>query len=444
MIDTIRYVNKQIEERDIRFIRLWFTDLLGNLKSFAITPSAVEEALVEGIGFDGSAIDGVKREDQKSDMLVFPDPSTFQVLPWRPQDKGVARMFCDIRTPEGVPSIGDSRHILMNVLKRGAEKGLILNAGTELEYFYFKDAAVPEPIDCGGYFDLTPLDNASDLRRETILTLEQMGVPVQASLHEDAPSQHEIDLGFSDALSAADAVMTARLVVKEIASAHGVHASFMPKPLTGVSGSAMFVHESLLTEDGNAFYDANDPDGYGLSTLAKRYIAGILKYAPEFMLVTNQYVNSYKRLVTGFDAPTHISWGNRNRSTIVRIPRFKPSKEISARIQLRNADSAANPYLTLAVTFGAGLKGIEEELPLPAPVESDLFSMTPAQRAELDIDPLPTDLSRAVDAFEASDLMRDILGDYVHDYLVSTKRAEWEEYRSQVSRWEIDRYLSKL
>ena len=353
-------------------------------------------------------------------------------------------MFCDIRTPEGVPSIGDSRHILMNVLKRGAEKGLILNAGTELEYFYFKDAAVPEPIDCGGYFDLTPLDNASDLRRETILTLEQMGVPVQASLHEDAPSQHEIDLGFSDALSAADAVMTARLVVKEIASAHGVHASFMPKPLTGVSGSAMFVHESLLTEDGNAFYDANDPDGYGLSTLAKRYIAGILKYAPEFMLVTNQYVNSYKRLVTGFDAPTHISWGNRNRSTIVRIPRFKPSKEISARIQLRNADSAANPYLTLAVTFGAGLKGIEEELPLPAPVESDLFSMTPAQRAELGIDPLPTDLSRAVDAFEASDLMRDILGDYVHDYLVSTKRAEWEEYRSQVSRWEIDRYLSKL
>lgn len=444
MIDTIRYVNKQIEERDIRFIRLWFTDLLGNLKSFAITPSAVEEALVEGIGFDGSAIDGVKREDQKSDMLVFPDPSTFQVLPWRPQDKGVARMFCDIRTPEGVPSIGDSRHILMNVLKRGAEKGLILNAGTELEYFYFKDAAVPEPIDCGGYFDLTPLDNASDLRRETILTLEQMGVPVQASLHEDAPSQHEIDLGFSDALSAADAVMTARLVVKEIASAHGVHASFMPKPLTGVSGSAMFVHESLLTEDGNAFYDANDPDGYGLSTLAKRYIAGILKYAPEFMLVTNQYVNSYKRLVTGFDAPTHISWGNRNRSTIVRIPRFKPSKEISARIQLRNADSAANPYLTLAVTFGAGLKGIEEELPLPAPVESDLFSMTPAQRAALGIDPLPTDLSRAVDAFEASDLMRDILGDYVHDYLVSTKRAEWEEYRSQVSRWEIDRYLSKL
>ena len=444
MIDTIRYVNKQIEERDIRFIRLWFTDLLGNLKSFAITPSAVEEALVEGIGFDGSAIDGVKREDQKSDMLVFPDPSTFQVLPWRPQDKGVARMFCDIRTPEGVPSIGDSRHILMNVLKRGAEKGLILNAGTELEYFYFKDAAAPAPIDCGGYFDLTPLDNASDLRRETILTLEQMGVPVQASLHEDAPSQHGIDLGFSDALSAADAVMTARLVVKEIASAHGVHASFMPKPLTGVSGSAMFVHESLLTEDGNAFYDANDPDGYGLSTLAKRYIAGILKYAPEFMLVTNQYVNSYKRLVTGFDAPTHISWGNRNRSTIVRIPRFKPSKEISARIQLRNADSAANPYLTLAVTFGAGLKGIEEELPLPAPVESDLFSMTPAQRAALGIDPLPTDLSRAVDAFEASDLMRDILGDYVHDYLVATKRAEWEEYRSQVSRWEIDRYLSKL
>ena len=444
MIDTIRYVNKQIEERDIRFIRLWFTDLLGNLKSFAITPSAVEEALVEGIGFDGSAIDGVKREDQKSDMLVFPDPSTFQVLPWRPQDKGVARMFCDIRTPEGVPSIGDSRHILMNVLKRGAEKGLILNAGTELEYFYFKDAAVPEPIDCGGYFDLTPLDNASDLRRETILTLEQMGVPVQASLHEDAPSQHEIDLGFSDALSAADAVMTARLGGSEIASPHGGPAAVMPKPLTGGSGSAMFVHESLLTEDGNAFYDANDPDGYGLSTLAKRYIAGILKYAPEFMLVTNQYVNSYKRLVTGFDAPTHISWGNRNRSTIVRIPRFKPSKEISARIQLRNADSAANPYLTLAVTFGAGLKGIEEELPLPAPVESDLFSMTPAQRAELGIDPLPTDLSRAVDAFEASDLMRDILGDYVHDYLVSTKRAEWEEYRSQVSRWEIDRYLSKL
>ena len=444
MIDTKEFVARQIEERDIRFLRLWFTDLMGNLKSFAITPSDIDTALDEGIDFDGSAIDGVARPAQKTDMLAVPDPSTFQVLPWRPQTHGVARMFCDVRTPEGEPAPGDSRNILVRMMKRAADQGYYLNIGTEMEYFYFADATAPVPIDTGGYFDLTPLDNASDLRRETILMLEQMGVPVECSLHEEGPSQHEIDLHYADAVTAADSVMTARLVIKEIASAHNAHASFMPKPIEGEPGSALYMHQSLLNEDGNAFYDADDPSGMHLSSLAKSYIAGLLKYAPEYMLITNQYVNSYKRLVPGFGAPAFCTWGSRNRFTLVRVPRYKPNKDMSARVEIRSMDSAANPYLAFAATLAAGLAGIEEGLELPPALDRNPFELTRAQRAELGIRPLPSDLSRAVDAFEQSELMRDVLGDYAHAYLVRAKREEWEQFCCHVSSWEMDRYLSKL
>lgn len=444
MVDTRDFVLKQIEERNVHFIRFWFTDLLGNLKSFAVTPSEVECAFEEGMGFDGSAIEGLSLV-QESDMLVRPDASTFQILPWRPKDNGVARMFCDIYDPDGNPCDADSRFILMNMVRKAADMGFLMNIGTELEYFYFQDSSSPTPIDRGGYFDLTPLDNASDLRRDTVLTLEQVGIPVEYSHHGSAPSQHEIDLRFTDPLSAADSVMTARLVVKEIATAQGVHASFMPKPLENAAGSGMHVHQSLFTEDGeNAFYDPSDPEGFGLSSLAKHYIAGLLRYAPEFMLVTNQYVNSYKRLVPGQAAPLFVSWGNRNRSTMVRIPRYKPGKPQSTRIELRSVDSASNPYLAFAVMLAAGLKGIEGELPLMPPATTDLSSLSVAQRATANAAALPLTLGEAVEAFAASELMRDVLGEHVHGFLVESKRAEWEAYRAHVSSWELDRYLSVL
>ena len=443
MIDTKQYVIKQIEERNIRFLRLWFTDIFGNLKNVAITPSDIEWAFEEGIGFDGSSVDGLAPL-QDSDMLVHPDASTFQVLPWRPSDDGVARMFCDVRTPDGIAAAGDSRHILMETLKRAGAMGYSVNIGTAVEYFCFKSADAPEPIDQGGYFDLAPLDNAADLRRETVLTLEKMGIPVEYSHHEAAPSQQEIDLRYCDALSAADAVVTARLVIKETAHAQGFHATFMPKPLQGQPGSAMHVHQSLFDEHGNAFADANDPEGMGLSAVAKSYIAGLLKYAPEYTLITNQYVNSYKRLVPGFDAPLHVSWGNRNRSAMVRVPRYKPGKPASTRVEVRSVDSAANPYLAYAAMLAAGLKGIEEGLVLGAPVEKNLFKVTPAEADELGLKLLPRDLSQAISAFEHSELMHEALGDAVCDYLVEAKRAEWEEYRAHVSSWEIDRYLARL
>lgn len=443
MIDTKQYVIKQIEERDIRFLRLWFIDILGNLKNIAITPSDIDTAFEEGIGFDGSSIDGLACV-QDSDMLAHPEPSTFQVLPWRPSNNGVARMFCDIYTPDGEPARADSRHILMKMLKKASSLGYAVNVGTAVEYFCFKDSMSPDPIDRGGYFDLAPLDNAADLRRDTVLTLEQMGIPVEYSHHEAAPAQQEIDLRYCDALAAADAVITARLVIKETAYAQGLHATFMPKPLEGCPGSAMHVHQSLFDEEGNAFFDANDPDGYGLSSAAKSYIAGLLKYAPEYMLVTNQFVNSYKRFVPDLDAPLHACWGQANRSAMVRVPRYKPTKGSSTRVEVRSVDSAANPYLAFAVMIGAGLRGMEEGLELPAPILKNAFALSSSEREEMGLVPLPSDLSRAVDAFEQSELMREVLGDSVHSYLVKTKRAEWEEYRAHVTSWEIDRYLATL
>ena len=439
------FVLKTVESRDVHFVRFWFTDVLGNMKSFAVVPGELESAFEEGMGFDASCIEGFSAA-QESDMLAFPDPSTFEILPWRPQANAVARMICDIRTPEGEPYAGDSRHVLERVVRRAAEDGYSFIVGPELEYFYFKDAEGTDVLDHGSYFDLTSLDSASDLRRDTVLTLEKMGIPVEYSHHEKGPSQHEIDLRYADALSMADAVMTYKLVVKEIAMKHGVYASFMPKPMAGEPGSGMHVHQSLFDLDGNnAFFDADDPLGYNLSKVAKHYIAGLLKYAPEFCAVTNQYVNSYKRLVAGGEAPTYLSWGARNRSTLVRVPGYRPASEGACRLELRSPDPSANPYLAFAVMLAAGLAGIEEELELQEPNEDqDLFMLSRQDLRQQGIATLPESLGEAVELFAESELMRATLGDHIHSYLVAAKRAEWNDYQGYVSQWERDRYLAVL
>ncbi|MDI6712179.1 MAG: glutamine synthetase family protein [Anaerosomatales bacterium] len=435
------YVLKTVEERGIRFVRLWFTDVLGVLKSFAITDSELEGAFEEGMGFDGSSIDGYTRI-QESDMVAFPDPSTFQVLPWRSGEIGVARMFCDVRKPDGSPFEGDPRYALKRMLDKAASMGYTMYVGPELEFFYFKSDQGTEVLDKGGYFDLTPLDVASDLRRETVLTLEKLGIPVEYSHHEVAPSQHEIDLRYADALTMADNVMTYRLVVKEIAYQNGVYATFMPKPIEGQNGSGMHTHQSLFTKDGNAFYDANDPQH--LSKIARHYIAGLLKYAPEFCAVTNPLVNSYKRLVPGYEAPVYISWAQRNRSAMVRVPMYKPGKEAATRIELRSPDPSCNPYLAFAVMLGAGLKGIEEELELMPEATNDIFEMTEEELAEAGIGTLPKNLGEAIERFEQSELMKEILGEHIHQFYVENKKAEWADYIKYVSKWELDRYLSVI
>ncbi|MBA4371048.1 MAG: glutamine synthetase [Coriobacteriaceae bacterium] len=437
------YVLKTIEERGIRFVRFWFTDVLGFLKSFAVTDSEIAEAFDEGMGFDGSSIDGFTRIEE-SDMVAYPDPSTFQTLPWRPEEGGVGRMFCDITNPDGTPFDGDPRYALKRVLAKAADMGYTMYVGPELEFFYFADSETTEFLDKGGYFDLTPLDVASDLRRETVLALEKLGIPVEYSHHEVAPSQHEIDLRYCDALSMADAVMTYRLTVKEVAYANGVYATFMPKPIHGVNGSGMHVHQSLFTKDGNAFFDASDPEGYNLSKIAKHYIAGLLKYAPEFCCVTNQFVNSYKRLVPGYEAPVYVSWAMRNRSAMVRVPMYKPGKEAATRIELRSPDPSANPYLAFAVMLGAGLKGIEDELELMPEASNNIFHMTEAELETAGIETLPKDLGEAIEKFEHSQAMKEILGDHIHEFFVRNKKAEWSEYVAYVSQWELDRYLSVL
>lgn len=435
------YVLKTVEERGIRFIRFWFTDVLGVLKSFAVTDSELEGAFEEGMGFDGSSIDGYTRIEE-SDMVAFPDPTTFQVLPWRSGEIGVARMFCDVRKPDGTPFEGDPRYALKRMLDKAASMGYTMYVGPELEFFYFKDDKGTEVLDLGGYFDLTPLDVASDLRRETVLTLEKLGIPVEYSHHEVAPSQHEIDLRYADALTMADNVMTYRLVVKEIAYQSGVYATFMPKPIEGQNGSGMHTHQSLFTQDGNAFYDSDDPQH--LSKVARHYIAGLLKYAPEFCAITNPLVNSYKRLVPGYEAPVYISWAQRNRSAMVRVPMYKPGKEAATRIELRSPDPSCNPYLAFAVMLGAGLKGIEEELELMPEATNDIFEMTEAELAEAGIETLPKDLGEAIERFEHSELMKEILGEHIHAFYVENKKAEWAEYIKNVSKWELDRYLSVI
>ncbi len=439
------FVMKTIKSRDVHFVRFWFTDVLGNMKSFAVSPSEIANAFSDGMGFDGSCIAGYS-PTQESDMLAFPDPSTFQVLPWRPESNAVARMFCEIKRPDGTAFEGDPRNVLRRMVTKAADMGYIFNVGPELEYYYFKDSAGTEVLDRGGYFDLTSLDSASDLRRDTVLSLENMGIPIEYSHHENGPSQHEIDLRYMDAFTMADAVMTYKLVVKEIAVKHGVYASFMPKPMAGAPGNGMHVHQSLSDLDGNnLFFDPNDPLGYNLTPLAKKFIAGMLKYAPEFCLITNQYVNSYKRLASGAEAPGFISWGKNNRSALVRIPGYRPNREEACRIETRLPDPAANPYLVFSVILAAGLAGIEEDLPLPPSIDDlNLFEHSDACLIGRGFSKLPEDLGQAITLFENSELMKETLGEHIHSYLVSEKKAEWASYLGTVSQWELERYLAVL
>ncbi len=439
---NIDFVLRSVEERDIRFVRLWFTDVLGNLKSFAISPEDLEEAFEEGIGFDGSAVDGFAALEE-SDMLAFPDASTFQVLPWRPSESGVARIFCNIRTPQGDPFPGDPRACLYRAFRAADQAGYVLNVSPELEFFYFKEdttvsrgSAVPVPLDNAGYFDLTPDDSARDLRRDLTLELEQMSIPVEYSYHAAAPSQNGVSLRYSEAVTCADNIMTARLVIKQTARQHDMFASFMPKPLSGVAGSAMFLSQSLFDHNGNNLFWAEGKGSvHHLSVTAQHYVAGLLKYAPEFALVTNPTVNSYKRLVPNGEVPCYATWGSKNRSAFVRVPTYKPGKQLSRRVELRSPDPTCNPYLTMAVTLAAGMRGIAEELPLP-----EESSVPFSELAASGVTRLPHDLGEAVEAFAGSELMRETLGDHIFNYLLTEKREEWAEYSQTVTDWELRHY----
>ena len=439
-------IKSYVDDHGIRFVRLWFTDILGQLKSFSINAQELDDAFEGGMGFDGSSITGFNAIEE-SDMIAMPDPATFNVLPWRPEDKGVARMFCDVVTPAREPYEGDPRHVLRRTLERAEAMGFSnFYVGPELEYFYFRNArpetGVPEILDEGGYFDLTPQDTDSDLRRATISTLEQMGIDVESSHHEVAHSQHEIDLRYTDALTMADNVMTYRLTVKEVAQEEGIYATFMPKPVHGVNGNGMHTHQSLFEGDRNAFFDATDE--YHLSKVARGYIAGTLKHAREITLVLNQWVNSYKRLVPGYEAPVYVCWARRNRSALVRVPMYKPGKETAARIELRSPDPACNPYLAFAVMLAAGLKGIEEGYELPPEASNNIYEMTGGERREAGIESLPEDLSEAIRAAEGSELLHEALGTHVLEYLVRNKREEWDGYKAYVSPYELERYLPLL
>ena len=430
-----------VEKSNVKFIRLWFTDILGQLKSFAITSEELEGAFDEGMGFDGSSIKGFARIDE-SDMIAKPDATTFQIVPWRPKEQAVARMYCDILNPDGTPYEGDPRYALKRNLERLKEKGYTLYLGPELEFFYFKNDKGTEVLDEGGYFDLTTLDAASDLRRETVLTLETMGIKVEYSHHEVAPSQHEIDLRYADALTMADNVMTYRVVVKEVASKYGYYATFMPKPIFGQNGSGMHTHQSLFKGDKNAFFDPKDR--FYLSDIAKKYIAGVLKHAPEITAVANQWVNSYKRLVPGYEAPVYIAWARRNRSALVRVPLYKPGKEKATRIELRSPDPACNPYLAFSVMLAAGLEGIEKNYELSEPVEKDIFHLSEGEREELGIKALPGSLIEAVEIAGKSEVVRKALGDHIFNNFIENKKIEWDNYRIKIHPYEISRYLPIL
>ncbi len=434
---------KMVKENDVKFVRLWFTDVLGFLKSFAITIDELEGALEEGMGFDGSSIEGYARIEE-SDMMAKPDPSTFTILPFKGSDNAVeAFMFCDILEPHGSPYAGDPRWALKKNLKKAKDLGYTLYVGPELEYFYFKDNSTKtEPLDSGGYFELTPSDVAINLRNETILALQQMGIAVEFSHHEVAPSQHEIDLKYTDALRMADQAMTYRLTVKEVAMNHGVYASFMPKPLFAENGSGMHTHQSLFKGNKNAFFDPNNQ--YHLSKTSKSYIAGLLKYAREVCLVVAQWVNSYKRLVPGYEAPVYVSWGQRNRSALVRVPMYRVGKEKATRAEFRCPDPACNPYLAFSVMLAAGLKGIEDDMELPDPVEEDIFHMSEAQRVERGIASLPGSLGEAINVTEKSDLVREALGDHIFEKFIENKKLEWDNYRIHVSEYEVKTYLPVL
>jgi len=435
------YVLNVVKERNIKFIKLWFTDILGFLKSFTITAEELPDAMEGGVGFDGSSIEGFVRIEE-SDMVAMPDPNTFCILPWRPREYGVARMFCDILRPEGVPFGGDPRYVLKRNLQKAAEKGFTYYVGPELEYFYFKSPEGTEFLDRGGYFDMVPLDLAVDLRRQTVLVLEEMGIGVEYSHHEVAYSQHEVDMKYTDALTMADNVMTYKVVVKQVALENGVYATFMPKPVYGINGSGMHTHQSLFRGDKNAFFSPDDP--YHLSKVGRSFIAGLLKHASEITAVTCQWVNSYKRLVPGYEAPAYISWGTRNRSALVRVPEYKPGKEKATRAEFRSPDPACNPYLTFAVMLAAGLKGVEEEYELPPPVEVDVYHLSEEELSERGIGTLPGSLGEAIELMERSELVRECLGDHVFWSFIRNKKAEWDDYRAQVTEYELKKYLPIL
>ena len=435
------YVLRLAKEHDVRFIRLWFTDILGVLKSFAITIDELEKALEEGMGFDGSAIEGFARIDE-SDMLAVPDPNTFCLLPWRPRENAVARMFCDVTYPGGKLFEGDPRAVLKRNLAQAGRLGYTFYVGPELEFFVFKSADAPVPIDGGGYFDLTPLDAASDLRRDIILSMEEMGIGIEYSHHEAAPSQHEIDFRYTDALTMADNVMTYRLVVKEIAFKHGLYASFMPKPLAERNGSGMHVNMSLFRGERNAFFDAKDR--LHLSGTAKRFMAGILRHAPELTLVLNQWVNSYKRLVPGYEAPVYVTWAQRNRSDLVRIPMYKPGKESTIRIELRSPDPACNPYLAFSAILAAGLEGVKTHRMPPSPTEENVFELSEQERLRRGIRQLPGNLEQAIELALGSRLLRRALGDHVFESFIANKRIECDRFHRTVTDYELKTYLPLL
>ena len=439
--EAIEYVLHEARENDVKFIRLWFTDILGSLKGFAITVEELEAALTRGMGFDGSAIEGFARSNE-SDVYALPDPNTFSLLPWRPRTNAVARMFCDIVTPDDEPFEGDSRFVLRRNLKRAADMGYTYYVGPEIEYFYFEDSKGTKSLDDGGYFDQDATDMATDLRRETVLMLEELGIPVESSHHEVASSQHEIDLRHTDALTMADTVMTCRIVVKEIAMKHGAYATFMPKPIAGIHGSGMHTQQSLFRGDTNVFYDRDDE--YHLSVTASCFIAGLMRHAREITAVTNQWVNSYKRLIPRFEAPTYVSWAMVNRSDLIRVPAFKPGREASRRIEYRSPDGACNPYLAFSVMLAAGLEGIEREYSLPAPVEASVTDMASDERAKLGIEALPGNLWESIRIAEQSDLVRRALGEHVFHSFIENKKIEWDRYHSQVTEYEVDRYLSAV
>jgi glutamine synthetase len=440
------FVLRTIEERDVRFVRLWFTDVLGFLKSVSVAPAELEQAFAEGIGFDGSAIEGFARVHE-SDMLARPDPATFQLLPWRSDNPSTARMFCDILTPDGSPSWADPRNVLKRALSKAGDMGFTFYTHPEIEFFLLENRPdgpgnVPSPIDAGGYFDHTPHSVGHDFRREAITMLERMGISVEFSHHEVAPGQQEIDLRYADALTTADNIMTFRLVMKEVALEQGIYATFMPKPYADQPGSAMHTHLSLFEGDTNAFHEPGST--YQLSKTARCFIAGLLRHAGEITAVTNQWVNSYKRLFGGGEAPAYVCWGHNNRSAMVRVPMYKPQKGQSTRIEVRSPDSACNPYLAFALLLGAGLKGIEEGYELPDGAEDDVWSLTDAERRALGIEQLPSSLSDAIKLMEHSELVAETLGEHVFDYFLRNKRAEWQDYRRQVTPFEINRYLPQL
>jgi len=434
---------KIASDNNVKFIQLWFTDVLGFLKSFAITVDEFDTALNDGKWFDGSSIQGLARVDE-SDLLAVPDPNTFQILPWRSeQECAVARIFCDIVEPDGEPCKGDTRWVLRRALKKAADMGFTFYVGPELEYFYFKDSSPNiQLLDPGGYFDLAPLDRAKDLRRSTILMLVEMGIPVEASHHEVAPSQHEIDLRYADALTMADTTMTCRLVIKEVALRHGLYATFMPKPLNGENGSGMHTHQSLFRGERNAFFDPQR--GCHLSEVGEHYIAGLLKHAPEVTILTNQWVNSYKRLMPGYEAPVYLTWARRSRADLIRLPEYKAGRENAARIELRSPDSACNPYLAFAGMLMAGLKGIQEKYPVPPETRQNVFEMNPKEREAAGIKCLPGNLYEAIRIAEKSELLRETLGDYLFEKFLENKRIEWDKYTAHVSEYDLREYLSIL